>query len=438
VLIGLTQAVTIRLVEGAAATDVRIEPCPSCGTDMANDRRYARWCEACGWNLRVEDRSAPPGPIDRLYRRLGRRYGEQLAKEVAARGLRRPVLSLSTVVAGAIAALVYLLVLGLAVFGVVLYQASGGFIVGILVAALPLLLAWVMRPRLPDLDKDDEPLGRDQLPALFRAVDRVAEALGTAPADAIVVTPAVNAGFGRFGWRRRRILLLGLPLFSALTAQERVGLLAHELGHGRNGDPGRLLFLRGAVVALVEAWEVLEPDTILPGPEEGLVGYGIIPFRLVQLAIARSLLAVAEALLILSYRDGQRAEYHADGLAIRLAGTRAWLGVLERLHAAESAGRMSWTGEGDDPVGAIASRLRGLPAREIERIRRVERLDGPRLDVTHPPTYLREQVAAAVPRELGTLVLGAGESDAIDRELERFREPIGRRIRDEYVSELSF
>lgn len=425
-------------MEGTATTNVRIEPCPSCGTDMANDRRYARWCEACGWNLRVEDRSAPPGPIDRLYRGLGRRYGEQLAREVAARGLRRPVLSLSTVVAGAVAAVVYVVVLGLAVFGIVLYQASGGFIIGILFAALPLLLAWVMRPRLPSLEEDEQPVGRSELPVLFRVLDRVADALGTAPADAVVVTPAVNAGFGRFGWRRRRVLLLGLPLFMALTPQERVGLLAHELGHGRNGDPGRLLFLRGAVVALVEAWEVLEPDSILPRPEEGLLGYGVIPFRLVQLAIARSLLAVAEGLLILSYRDGQRAEYHADGLAISLAGTSAWLGVLERLHAAESAARMAWSGEGDDPVAAIAERLRSLPPRELERIRRVERLDGPRIDVTHPPTYLREQVATDVPRALGTLVLGAGESDAIDRELERFREPIGRQIRDDYVSALSF
>ncbi|HEY7296021.1 MAG TPA: M48 family metalloprotease [Dehalococcoidia bacterium] len=67
----------------------------------------------------------------------------------------------------------------------------------------------------------------------------IARELHMATINEIAVTPASNAAFGRMGWRRRRVLLLGQPLPLTLDSQERVALLGHELGHGVNGDAVR-------------------------------------------------------------------------------------------------------------------------------------------------------------------------------------------------------
>lgn len=258
-----------------------------------------------------------------------------------------------------------------------------------------------MRPRLPRLHVPA--LTRVELPALFRVLDRIAEALRSPKIDGVVVTGDVNAGYGRYGWRQRRILFLGLPLLAASSPAERLALLGHELGHGINGDPSRGLFLRGAITSLLEGHAVLEPESILPGPEDGLGSYISIPFRLVQLLLSRGLLGLAFLQLTLCYRDGQRAEYYADGVAANLAGSAAVLSGFRLDFAANGAGSMTWLG--NDPVGTIATKLQSTPPREIERLRRVEQLEGSRLDATHPPTFAREEVRRSETARRQSLVL---------------------------------
>jgi Zn-dependent protease with chaperone function len=416
-------------------TLLRREDCPSCGKDIENDPRYAAWCEHCGWNLIQPERGPRPSRIDQLYRRLGRRYGRSLLAEVKKHGAHRPSVSLSTAGAFVIASLVYVGAIGLALLGVAVLLASRGSLFGIFLAVLFLALAWVMRPRLPRLK--DRAQTRAELPALFRHLDRIADKLRSPRIDVVVITPEVNAGYGRFGWRRRRVLFLGLPFFAALSPPERVALLAHELAHGINGDPGRALFLQGAITSLLEAHSVIEPDSIIPGPEEGFSGYFSIPFRIVQLGVSRAILAVAFMQLILAYRDSQRAEYFADAIAADLAGTTGALGLLERSHAAESVAAMTWLGNAPDPVAAIATKLRSLPPRELDRIRRVEEIAGSRLDATHPPASAREDVRRSEPSRRQTLALSESDSQSIDRELEGFREPIGRTIVDDYLAAIS-
>jgi heat shock protein HtpX len=180
----------------------------------------------------------------------------------------------------------------------------------------------------------------------------------------------------------------------------------------------------------------LEPDALLPS-EDGVVGFLKLPFQLILLAVSRLFLGTAWLLLFLLFRDGQRAEYYADAIGLRLAGRQATLRMLERIHAAPGVERMTWLGETPDPIGVIVAKVRGLPAREMERIRRVERLLGTRLDASHPPTLYRIEVLEHQPDQPAALVLSHGEADAIDDELDRFREPMGRRLVDEYLSSVS-
>jgi Zn-dependent protease with chaperone function len=413
---------------------LRREPCPACGTEMENDPRYAFWCDACGWNVARPVVGPRPGPLMRFVRWLGRREGRGLMQQVIRQRAARPRFAASTLASIAIACLVYLSFVGFIALGIALIVGSQGFVTGILFAAASFGLAWLLRPRIPRLE--DKPLRRTDLPRTFRLLDSVAGAIGTARVDGVVVTPEPNAGYGRFGIRRERILFLGLPLVAALDPVERIALLGHELGHGINGDPGRLLVIRGAFTALIEVFEVLEPDRILPHVSEGLTGYAAIPVRIVQLAIARAVLGIALLQLTLIFRQSQRAEFHADAIASRLAGSRAALDLLDRLFAADATRSVYWTDRSVDPVAGIASRLRTTSAREIERMRRVEAIEGSRLDATHPPTGDRQHVIRSLPPQPGTMTMTAGESAAIDAELERFRAAIGQEIREASLNAL--
>jgi len=271
-------------------------------------------------------------------------------------------------------------------------------------------------------------LGREQLPHTYQLLDQITAAVGTKPIDGVVLGREVNAGYGRYGWRRRRIVTLGVPLVLALDPAERVALLGHEIGHAVNGDVGRSVVLGGAHGALISLWSVVEPDSILPAPTEGLVGFLAIPFRLIQLGIARAILGLALLQLLLCYRTSQRAEFHADAIGARIAGTRGSAAALARLHASGPASQLGWLAGASDPVHVIADRVRLTSAREIERLRRLEAIGGSRLDMTHPPTVDRERVIAALPVQPGSIVLTAGESAAIDRELDAHIERIGKEL----------
>ena len=76
----------------------------------------------------------------------------------------------------------------------------------------------------------------------------------------IVVDVDWNAAWTLAGWRRRRVLVLGLPMLAALGPQQRVALIAHELGHDRNGDVIRGLFVGSAVNGLRALSWLLHPS----------------------------------------------------------------------------------------------------------------------------------------------------------------------------------
>ena len=103
---------------------------------------------------------------------------------------------------------------------------------------------------------------------------------------------------------------------------------------------------------------------------------------------------VAYLLVLLLAGDSQRAEYLADHLAAQTAGTQAVLGMMDKLHLYPSyettVQRIALGGEGEtDLFSTLRQRLSSVPTRERERIRRVQKLEGSRLDSSHPPTANR-------------------------------------------------
>src|SRR4051812_25530840 len=90
-------------------------------------------------------------------------------------------------------------------------------------------------PEIRDPDADLGPvLVRLDAPTLFQEVAAVARRLNVKPPDQIRL--AYLPCCGVVGWRRTRILLLGLPLLQVLTQAELRAVLAHELAHLARGD----------------------------------------------------------------------------------------------------------------------------------------------------------------------------------------------------------
>jgi Zn-dependent protease with chaperone function len=124
---------------------------------------------------------------------------------------------------------------------------------------------------------------------LYGIADEVARSVGAPAVDEIRVGDTFNASFSLVGWRRKRVMCLGLPLFSILTPQERVALIGHELGHCVNGDITRTLVVDTAINTLVDWYGILHPGSIWAraGRLSGWEGLATIPTNLIMMGLAQ-------------------------------------------------------------------------------------------------------------------------------------------------------
>jgi heat shock protein HtpX len=329
-----------------------------------------------------------------------------------------------------------LALIGAGIAGIVLEFPN---VLSLLLGATILGIGWLIRPRLPRLEDDDlHRLDPAATPALHELVAVVAQALDRPPPDLVVVDASWNAAWTVVGLRRRRVLLLGLPFLAALEPQERVALIAHEVGHDRNGDGRRGLLVGSAVEGISRLADVLQP----PPEESGLVYVGLGPVDSLagglMWLVSRPVDAVLwlEARLLL--RDMQRAEYLADALAARVAGTRAAIALEERaLLAPTFALAVQQTAHANanangDVLEQATEALHAVPDRERERRRRVARLEHARLEDTHPPSGMRIAMLEGRPVQEPEVILNSAWSERIDVELEPLRERIGRDVLDAY------
>jgi Zn-dependent protease with chaperone function len=411
-----------------------LRTCPSCGTELPVHDGYLTWCHRCNWNVTAPPRDAPGGPLNRLYAAAGRQLGDRLARELLAARELEPRLTKAKLAAYVVAGLVYAFVLSL-VLGAALLLAVAPTNPAAIVAAIVFLgTAFLMRPRLGKPPTKNL-VGREEAPILYETIDAVAVALETRTVTVVRIDHRYNASFAVLGGRRRHVLTLGLPLLAALEGQERVELIAHELAHGRNGDSMRGLFVGSAVNGLVELYDLLEPD---PWAGEGYSELAFVE-RIANVGLYLLSRPVRWLLLFelhLLLQDSQRAEYLADALAARVAGTKAAVSSQEKLLLDSSFEQIvrehAHPGVEGDVFDKIHGRLAAVPERERERRRRVARLEETRLDATHPPTGLRIRMLEERPLREPAVVLDVARSAAIDRELERFRTAFQERLVEDY------
>jgi len=302
--------------------------CPQCGCDTPSDEGLRRWCERCNWNVTAPEDIEAHDLLMRKYRELGERQGRSvLAELIAVPGeALRPRLTPTIIAAFAIAGLIHLLSVAILISGLLMafrgYPDPGYLVWG----AFCVVLGWLMLPRPISLPKNR--VAPEAFPVFRGLVDDIVAKLGGSPIRHIVIDETFNASYALAGWRRQPVLRLGLPLWIALSPQERVAVIAHEIAHGVNGDSTRGFMIGSALAALGECIGLLQPRHRTMTRSELLAGYLTWLFSL-------PLLLVESLLMHLLFQHGQRAEYFADYLAASLAGTQATVSVLQRFALGE-------------------------------------------------------------------------------------------------------
>lgn len=421
--------------------ELRDFSCPRCAAKARLDARFIQWCTSCGFN-------ADPKPVvlskrkqqhaDREFER-SRRLFESLR---TARNLRPT--STTGVAVTLLSGVVHLISLAVLVLPILLVVETQGAIWSDLVLAFCIPTFLVVRPRLPQRRLDPRRnLDRAAAPQFYELLDRCAAELDcTVPAQ-VRFSADFNASTGRSGLRQLSFLVLGTPLWTVLSGQERIALLGHELAHQINGDTTHGLWAASARRSLHEWTKLLDPRQSRHerisnkrlvwsvGRGGGTGGLGAL-FAPVVMAVAfLPFFAIAIGCQVLLTRldlyCGQRAEYLADECGARLAGTEAAAGLMAKLGLGETA-RNFVTAAKNKPKTERAAGAEGLWTRmneyfdsipETERQRRtlVDRLRNTRTDRSHPANHLRSALLLARPQLPGVFKLSEDELAAIDAEL---------------------
>jgi heat shock protein HtpX len=300
-------------------------------------------------------------------------------------------------------------------------------------------MAWITRPRFPQI-RSDTTLVSEQS-ALRSVADEISRALNTSPVPYVAITGEFNASFTHVGWRRRKVMYIGLPLLCVLNKQERVAILSHEIAHGVNGDPSRGFFVGTALYSLWTWHEVLAPDEIWDRDD---LSFGIvsIPLNLSRLLLSRLIGAYAGLLMHLVWRDMQRAEYLADYLAASVAGTEAMTTALEKTSLAEiyhdTIAEISLNGNKRNVFDEMRLRFENLASYEIEQVKRrdVDLLS--RLDLTHPPTTFRIEFLNAHSAPEAKVDMSAEAWASMEVELKGLQSKIQEQLVDQHRDSLYY
>jgi hypothetical protein len=436
--------------------EVEGEICPECQAVLARVGNALSWCPLCQWQLPLfEPEYHRDGTgwqrVDRwLYQLAYRRTCKEFAAH-AGWPPTRPGWSIGRVLATAVAALVHvsvLLCLGLGVWLCARDFPSLTLLPGLVLVAVSVEL-WPRAGRIP---RYATVLERSEAVALHALVGVVASAVGAPMPHVICLDDRLAADAGVHGLLRRRHLLLGTPLWAALSPQQRVALLAQQLARFTNGDPRRAPLIGPVDSTLTKLTLILTPgrartiraaqDTAIlkaaagtrPGGWLGSNADLVWVSELIWMPIAavlRGAVALLRLLLtVLPLRDVQRAEYFADALAAQAAGSAAMTQLLDLLMSAEpvttllresartGASVASWPGHA---ARILADASAELPLRRQLSVRREVSPVG-----AHLPLGLRACMLESRPPLAATVAFDDADNACIDAELAKYYRQVSR------------
>ncbi|MER6472600.1 M48 family metallopeptidase [Streptomyces collinus] len=260
---------------------------------------------------------------------------------------------MSTATAYAVAGLVHLGTAALFAGSLLLIVVGFHTVTQPMIGLVVLALALAVRPRVGRLDPDLPTLRPSDAPALFRLLDEVADASEVRHIDTVQFSPAFSVTVTRYGIRRRRCLVVGLPLWAACPPQQRVAAVAQALARTAPHDIRSGACVGMALEALTAGLRTLRANDNAyiewtNDPTAWRAGDVAAGARRIDararssewlLWIPRSAMAATARLLLrLTLPATRNSRLAADDVTARTASSEAAVAVLNDQHLARAIG----------------------------------------------------------------------------------------------------
>ncbi|WP_405158431.1 hypothetical protein [Paenibacillus sp. FSL H8-0283] len=388
------------------------EHCPECGHQMEVNPGYMTWCEKCNWNIYGEGDQGREFISEKLNNETREQSSDPLLKEFKYSINREIPFTKKSIFTYLIALLVHsstLAILGLAIY-FFSTTSSWLFVLGIALVLLWITIILPYRKRLPG-----RIIRRDEFPELYGMIDEIGERMNVPPVDMILINEEYN-GYVLHLKRKKRAIVLGIPLFAALTLEEKVAAISHQMSQLAHPNISNSSFVERAKHVLHSWLDTINPEG------SGLLTWVVFPiiiFRLLLLAIVGGIYV----LLLWSMRpEMQRVFYIADHEASETAGSKA---VESLFLKSEMAGLFALTAEqvaeyqyNKELYEEFRSRISAVPSQEILRLQRLQVTRDTQDHAYHPPTMYRIELI----REHWAMIPGYRPDAARERKInEEFR-----------------
>jgi heat shock protein HtpX len=415
------------------------EECPTCRGPLTSVGDAVPWCGSCEWNLDA----FPDGRSDtwfwRRVRRAERRAGFRSDRRLAGSAEPLPIGGRLYALLLALSMLLLLADIALAAAGVALIVTDPWLwpIVGGLIL---IGIAFLLRPRLGRL----KPLlargyvvERKNAPTLHRMIDRLVADLGTPAPDLVVFDFDWNAGVTRVGLRQKRVLVLGVPMLLALTPQQVVALVGHELGHLKHDDNRRRLLLQPAATVFGRLAAVVKPPHVLSVGLHPLAAFGLVLWQLVG-GSAYLLLATAHVAITGAIASQERAiELRADRMSAQAAGTIAALEMLDTVALLPIiTGYLQHHVEKDEAAARWRRYMGSVRARHVDSLparRQLSMRTDASVFADHPAAGRRHQWLAAQPAVAPGLLVEEAAGVRLEQEIAPYAEIMHREMLDRVI-----
>lgn len=371
--------------------------------------------------------------LNALYEKLGNKRGQKVFQELVSQQELRQRISFSKSLAFMAATIVHLISISLFLLGLYLLIFQNDHFMFIAAGLILIGIAWLARPRVPKLDKDEHLISRQEFPFLFKAVDQLADAMHVKRIDGIIIDDEFNASVAQVGWRRRKIIKIGFPLFSIMEPEEQLAILAHEFGHISNGDLTRSFYIGTALYTLQTWYELLNP---VPIDEYDSMGFFEIPVYYFMAFLALIPYSIFLLLVHLLFDDSQKGEYLADERAAKAVGYKYLISSMEKFQYADTfylkIRELAVRKNTMNLFHAVHEQIKIMPDREKERLSRLAQHETSKLDSTHPPTAYRIKLLENLKAAPSALAVGKGTLAMMQKELETQQTRIQEEIIENY------
>ncbi|UYZ21915.1 M48 family metallopeptidase [Mesobacillus jeotgali] len=406
--------------------------CPDCSSAIPFNKGYVSWCD-CGYNMDHSPSEKTGSKLNALYEKLGNKRGQKVFQELVSQQELRQRISFSKSLAFMAATIVHLISISLFLLGLYFLIFQNDHFMFIAAGLILLGIAWLARPRVPKLDKDEHLISRQEFPFLFEAVDQLADAMQVKRIDGIIIDDEFNASVVQVGWRRRKIIKIGLPLFSIMEPEEQLAILAHEFGHISNGDLTRSFYIGTALYTLQTWYELLNP---VPIDEYDSMGFFEIPVYYFMAFLALIPYSIFLLLVHLLFDDSQKGEYLADERAAKAVGYKYLISSMEKFQYADTfylkIRELAVRKNTMNLFHAVHEQIKIMPDREKERLSRLAQHETSKLDSTHPPTAYRINLLENLKAAPTSLAVGKGTLAMMQKELETQQTRIQEEVIENY------